>query len=809
MCIAARVAFPIPKNQFYHYDIPARLRNIAVPGKRVYVPLGRRKSIGYLISIDEAPAGIELKEILDVIDDKPLFDEKRLKFFQWISNYYFCSLGLVLKTVYPMGLGINLSKKINITAQGTIYLDTKVKNNTEKQVLRILSASGDTTVDKLFELAEGLTNSILNRLIAGGYVNVDYEINRKSVVKTEHIYHPADKSKNKDIVKILGRKRPAKFRIVEYIFDNEPISYNELKEIFGNVSAHLKWLEDNGYILKGEREIIRDPFESIPFTKEQPHRLNPDQQIVLDEILTAIIRRKYSPFLLHGVTGSGKTEIYINSIEKVVNNGGNAIVLVPEISLTPQLVRRFRGRFGKNVVVLHSGLNEGERMDAWRLIYEGRVNIAIGARSTIFAPFKTVDIIIVDEEHETSYKQEESPHYNARDISLVLAKLYDSVVVLGSATPSVESYSNSIKDKFTYLNLPLRVLNQTLPSVEIIDMKNQENPILSEKLKDAILENYKRGNQTIIFLNRRGFSSVMICRACGESVMCPNCSITLTYHSTDESVRCHYCSLHEKKLTSCLKCGNPLSELGFGTQRLEHDIGKLIPQASVSRMDRDEIRGKNKLLNLYQKLERKEIDVLIGTQMVAKGHDLPGVTLVGIISADMSLYNPDFRAGERTFQLITQVAGRSGRGNRKGRVLVQTYNPDHPAILKAASQDSIIFLKGELKLREALEFPPYSKLINVRFTGTRENETKNVATMSRQIASKIIKNQPIGSVKILGPSPSPVARLKNKFRWQMLLKSQDQKMLHNFASMLLKIYNKSKMGKRVQITIDVDPYSFN
>jgi len=616
-------------------------------------------------------------------------------------------------------------------------------------------------------------------------------------------------SKDAEILKILREKRPAKSKIIDYIADNVEISYADIKDIFGNVSAHLKWLSENGYVEIEEREVIRDPFSSINFKKEVPHKLNPDQLIVMDEIAEAIKSKKYKPLLLHGVTGSGKTEIYLNSIETVVKRGGNALVLVPEISLTPQLVKRFRGRFGNNVAVMHSGLSDGERLDAWRQIHDGRVSIAIGARSTIFAPFKNIDIIIIDEEHETSYKQEDHPHYNARDLSLVLGRLYDAVVILGSATPSLESYYNSLIDKFKYLSLPLRVLNQTLPDVDIIDMKMQKNVIISDRLREAIIENYKLKYQTILFLNRRGFSSVMICRACGDSLMCPNCSITLTYHSTDESVRCHYCGLNEKKLTNCLKCGNALTELGFGTQRIEHEISNIIPGASISRMDRDEMKGKHKLLQLYHRLERCEIDVLIGTQMVAKGHDLPGVTLVGIISADLSLYSPDFRSGERTFQLITQVAGRAGRGKQKGKVLVQTYNNDHPSILHASTQDSIKFLKNELAIREDLEFPPFSKLINIKFTGNKEPDTKNAAKISRQIASGIIRHLPVDSVKILGPSPSPLSRIKNKFRWQMLLKSDNQKILHNFASNILKFYNKRDIAKKVNISVDVDPFSFN
>jgi primosomal protein N' (replication factor Y) len=533
-------------------------------------------------------------------------------------------------------------------------------------------------------------------------------------------------------------------------------------------------------------QVIRDPYSELKISKEKPLELNIDQQVCLKEIEIALSSNTFSPFLLHGVTGSGKTEVYLRAIERVIKNGGDAIVLVPEISLTPQLVKRFKSRFGNEIAVLHSGINDAERFDSWRLIREGRIKIAIGARSSIFAPFNNIGIIVVDEEHEPSYKQEEAPHYNARDMALVLGKIYESVVILGSATPSVETYSNSLKEKIRYLSLPLRATSNKLPQIEIVDIKEEKNIVMSERLRKELIDNFNNNNQSIIFLNRRGFSSVLVCRACGEALTCPNCTITLTYHKKDNSVKCHYCGLDEHKFSNCLKCGNLLIEYGIGTQKVEEELKSIVPEARIARMDKDEVRGKKGLIKLYNRLEQNEIDILIGTQMVAKGHDLPGVTLVGVISADMSLSIPDFRAGERTFQLITQVAGRAGRGDKKGKVIIQTLKPGNSVIKFAARQDSINFLKSELKLRSEIGYPPFTKLVNIRFTGKKDSETSQFANYTRSLASKILSKFPLDSIEILGPSQSPINKIKNKYRWQLLIKSANQRDLHKFIRSLSK-----------------------
>ncbi|MBI2487990.1 MAG: primosomal protein N' [Deltaproteobacteria bacterium] len=813
---AIEVAVPIPSEETFHYSAPTHLKDGLEIGKRVLVPFKNRKAIGFIVGFGRPPEGIILKEIIDIVDEEPLFDEKRLEFLKWIANYYLTSLGIVLKAAHPAGLGIGLKRVVKITENGQKLLDkaneasfsisrSKDKlSETERLILKTLSISEEITVKKLFGIAEGATYELLNSLRRRNLIEFSYELKSDPKLKLEKIVVA---EKNVSLDDKFKEKNPAKSEILDFVLVHRRVPYSNIKEIFGDVGRHMRWLEAKGLIRVKREEVSRDPFSDILFAREIPPRLTPDQEIAFHKIGEAVKRGRFLPFLLHGVTGSGKTEVYLRVIDGVIKKGKEAVVLVPEISLTPQLVKRFRGRFGKKVAVIHSALSDGERFDAWRMARRGNVKIIIGARSAIFAPFKNLGMIVVDEEHEPSYKQEEAPCYNARDLSLVLGKMTNSVVVLGSATPSVESYANSLKEKFAYLSLPLRVEDRPLPEVEIADMRDEKTAIFSQKLSDAIKENFGERRQTILFLNRRGFSTLIICQACGDILTCPNCSISLTYHVKKDSIRCHYCGLTEQFLRSCRNCGKNMISLGMGTQKVEEEIKRILPGARIARMDRDSISGKLKLLKLYEKLEKKEIDVLVGTQMVAKGHDLPGVTLVGVISADLSLGIPDFRAGERTFQLVTQVAGRAGRGDEPGRVVVQTYNPEHPSIRFAVEQDSKGFLNEELQLREELNYPPFSRLVNLRFQGNIESETVDVAKRAGDAARKLMSNLPIGTMSILGPSPSPVYKIRNQYRWQMLLKSSNLNTLHKFSKQLINFF--SRNSGRVKVSVDVDPISFS
>lgn len=803
---AIRVAIPIQSEEIFYYLVPPHLRDEIQIGKRVLVPFKSRRVLGFTVGFGKPPEGLALREIIDIVDEEPLFDEKRLDFLKWIAGYYMAPLGIVLKAAHPGGLGISLKKVVRITEKGANPLGKNRLSEIEKRILKTLSLSGKITARKLLGLVEGTTHELLNSLRRRRFIDFSYELYSNSKVKVEKIIVAQEKVN-------LGieskRIDSTKSQIINFILSHLRVSYEAIKENFGDVSRHIRWMENRGLIKIEYERISRDPFSEMTKTPDEiPPKLTPDQERAFHRIKEAIDRGRFSSFLLHGVTGSGKTEVYLRVIEEVIKNEKEAIVLVPEISLTPQLVKRFRGRFGKEVAVIHSAISDGERFDAWRMARRGEVKIIIGARSAIFAPLRNLGVIIVDEEHEPSYKQDESPRYNARDLSLVLGKMANAVVILGSATPSVESYANALKEKFIYLSLPLRVQNRPLPEVEIVDMRGEKNGIFSERLREAIEENYNKEGQTILFLNRRGFSTLIICPMCGNRIMCPNCTISLTYHIKEDLLRCHYCGTSGRFIRDCQRCGANLKAIGMGTQKIEEEIKKILPQARVARMDRDTMVGKIKLLNLYGRLEKREVDILIGTQMVVKGHDLPGVTLVGVICADLALGIPDLRAGERTFQLITQVAGRAGRGDQPGRVIVQAYNPEHPSIKFAVEHDSIGFLNEELELREKLGYPPFSRIVGFRFSGRTESGTANVAKESGEIARRLVSKLPIGVIKILGPSPSPIYKIKNQYRWQMLIQSSDLNALHKFSRQLMNMISHTSTASRVKIAVDVDPMGF-
>ncbi|MCK5710027.1 MAG: primosomal protein N' [Deltaproteobacteria bacterium] len=799
-----QVAIPIPGEEYYSYKVPEHLKEGIKLGKRVLVPFRNRKSIGFIVGYGDPPPDIKLRDIIDIIDEEPLFDDKRLEFLRWVSTYYLASLGIVLKAAHPGGLGVSLKRLISITENGIKALDAKRLTSHETLVLNTIYNFGEITSQKLLNLVENTSNELLNSLKRRNLLEIGYELASDPKVKTEKIIVAGDDASLEN--KSLERKH-AKVEILEFILIHRRVPLTDLKEIFGNVSAHLPWLEEKEFVKIEHREISRDPFSEIDISSESPPKLTLDQDVACNKISGAVDSQKFSPFLLHGVTGSGKTEVYLRAIGEVIKKGKEALVLVPEISLTPQLVKRFRSRFGNQVAVIHSALSDGERFDAWRMASRGEVKVVIGARSAIFAPLNNIGIIIVDEEHETSYKQEEAPAYNARDLSLVLGTMTGSVVVLGSATPSVESYSNALKNRYDYLSLPLRVEDKSLPEIEVVDMKNESGAIFSDTLKQSILSNFDQGMQTILFLNRRGYSSLMICPCCGDILKCPNCSVSLTYHAGDDSIRCHMCGLCEKLTADCAKCGGQVRGLGIGTQKVEEEIKRLLPEAVVARMDRDTTSGKNKMLRLYSRLERGEIDVLIGTQMVAKGHDFPYITLVGIICADLSLNVPDFRAGEQTFQMLAQVAGRAGRGESPGKVLLQTYNPDHFSILAAKDQDYLAFYNEEIKCRQSVGFPPFTRLMQLKIAGVNPQKVSlhaqavGDACYHAQSADNSLRKR----IQILGPVEAPIARIDKRYRWQILLKGTDSKTMHTFMRRILGANKPLFSNKAVKVIIDVDP----
>ncbi len=804
MSLPVKVSVPLPTDRTYHYTVPDSFMRTVEIGKRVLVPLRNRLTMGFVVGFGDPPEGIELKQVIDVIDDKPLFDENRLKFFTWISGYYLSSLGTVLKAAYPGGMGISLNRRLKVTSKGLNSLEQGSGGKKQGKILNVVHISESITPKKLFELVDGVKFADLNRLVNKGLLEYNYRLKK---LKPRYSKFVSPNERTAKALEELKKKMPAKASVLEFVKTHGRMEADELKVISSGITSHIKWLEERGFIDVETKEVIRDPFRGMEHTPEALPDLTIEQKTALASIDKATGEGVHSTFLLHGVTGSGKTEVYMRAIDSVLKKGKEAIVLVPEISLTPQLVKRFRSRFGDKVAVIHSLLNDAERSDAWKAAINGDVKIIIGARSAVFAPFKHLGIIVVDEEHENTYKQEDRLCYNARDVAVVLGRDMGSVVILGSATPSVESYSNCQRRKFEYLTLPLRMGCGSLPEVEVVDMRKQSGPVFSSILKREIAENFERKDQTVLFLNRRGFSTFLIYEDSGEIFYCPNCSIPFTFHRADNKIKCHYCGTSEDFGFMQKTAKSPLRGLGIGTQMIEHELKNLLPDARIERMDSDSTGGKNKFLELYKRLERKEIDVLIGTQMVAKGHDLPGVTLVGVISADTSLSIPDFRSGERTFQLITQVAGRAGRGRSQGRVIVQTYNPDHPSIRFARSHDSNAFLQKEMDIRQAADYPPFCRLVGFRFSGTDENVLIETVKKIDKIVKTAISGLTPGAVVMLGPSQCPVYKIKNRFRWQMILKAKQIKLLHAFSKNL---YDDLLVHKnRIRITMDVDPVNFS
>jgi primosomal protein N' (replication factor Y) len=523
----------------------------------------------------------------------------------------------------------------------------------------------------------------------------------------------------------------------------------------------------------------------------------------------AIAAGNFSPFLLHGITGSGKTEIYLQAARQTLATGRGVLVMVPEIALTTQLEAHFISRFGEQVALLHSGLSQGERFDQWQRIVNNEARIVIGARSAIFAPLADPGLIIVDEEHDGAYKQEDGLRYQGRDLAILRGTLARATVILGSATPSVISYQHALNGKYQLLHMAHRVEEKELPRVEIVNLQaiktvSGQPPLFSMELIQALRQNLAAGDQSLIFLNRRGFASLMLCRDCGLAVRCPSCQVSLTMHKGSKKLLCHYCGHTVRGETSCEQCHSTnLVPIGFGTERLEAELRKRFPKARIARLDRDTSLNRKDLLAILKGVHDREIDILIGTQMIAKGHHFPHVTLVGVVLADTGLGLPDFRAGERTFQLLTQVTGRAGRGDKPGLVIIQSLNPDHYSIATARLHDYRSMFDREIELRRALRFPPFSRLINLRIEGEQENQVKKCALALAERARQLAKTHP--SVAVLGPAPAPLAKLHGRFRWQLLLKSANIGALHGCATALLTAHKASAAGNSIKLSLDVDP----
>ena len=610
-------------------------------------------------------------------------------------------------------------------------------------------------------------------------------------------------------VKLSGQQR----KMVDFVRHNGDTSLPLLRKSFGRASYLAGCLMQKGIVRLYEREVFRCPSEFLPSgAVDRAVILNDDQTKALREILHGLASGNFSPYLLHGITGSGKTEVYFKAIEKVREEGGGAIFLVPEIGLTPQLIGRFKRRFGQEeMAVIHSGIPVAVRYDQWRRIRRGKIKVVMGARSALYAPMKDLRLIIVDEEHGDSYKQDDRLCYNARDMAIVKARLAKAAVVLGTATPAIQTYFNVLKNKYRYLSLPQRVEHKTLPLFDIVDMKaerdkNANISILSEFLKEAVIDTLSAKKQVLLFLNRRGFDTIVLCPDCGYVYKCLNCEVALTYHAACGLLKCHRCDFSIKAFPLCPGCrGSRIRSYGVGTEKLEEEVKCLFPEARVGRMDSDTTARGGDADRMLAALEKREIDILVGTQMITKGHDFPGITLVGVISADLSLNFPDFRAAETTFQMLTQVAGRGGRGDTPGRVVIQTFNPEHYAIRRAQNHDYFGFYNDEITLRKNLSYPPFTRLVNIHITSIRKEQGISGIAIIRKLLGSISTSKEVkGKVEILGPTEAPVFKIRGRYRWQLLLKGKE---IHAQRAVVEAVMAGAiKAGLKVKV--DVDPMNF-
>ncbi|MBU0966832.1 MAG: primosomal protein N' [Proteobacteria bacterium] len=815
--IHLEVAVAAPVTETLTYGFPAAEASRLQPGMRLLVPLGRRQVTGYLLAIgpaDDTP--FHIKPATDVLDSQPLFPAGMIPFFRWIAAYYRYPLGEVIKIALPGGLTQQSERHINLTEAG------------KKIVADFLAAQGPDAPPWLAELTARETLSparvrliwssrkwrkLLETWHSEGSVTISEAVSAaRTRAKTEMCAGLSRNAPPLIEMRLKTSEKKAMALLLELLANRLPpvVPVKELNHTYSGAGKALKSLEEKGLVFFQEQQVLRDPFGEEPPFFPEPQQLSADQEKVLEELLPAIDRKLFAPFLLFGVTGSGKTEIYLQAARRALAANRSVLVLVPEIALASQLEAHFYSRFGKTVALLHSGLSQGERFDQWHQIMGGEAKIVIGARSAIFAPLTDPGLIIVDEEHDSAYKQEDTLRYQARDLAVLRGKLQQCPVLLGSATPSLTTFYHASSGKYQLLTLPKRIENRPLPQVTIVDLRlarkeSGGHPFFSRLLLESIKDNLEQGDQSIIFLNRRGYANLMICDDCGDPVKCPHCDISLTLHKSEKILSCHYCGFQAKSPIICPSCRSArVKEIGFGTERVEESLRELFPQARIARLDRDTSTNRKEFLKILKSVHQQETDILVGTQMITKGHHFPHVTLVGVIWADAGLGMPDFKAGERTFQLISQVTGRAGRGDKPGRVIVQTHQPDHYSITNAENHDYRGFYEKELQLRQALQYPPFSRLINLRFAGDNEELVRNAATLTAQQARQLADTL---RVTLLGPAASPLARIRDKYRWQLLAKGPDSNSLHALCDRLAGQPLPAVRATKVTMVVDVDPES--
>ncbi|WP_338452004.1 primosomal protein N' [Niallia oryzisoli] len=798
----AKVIVDVPAKQTnrpFDYAIPERLKSVLMPGMRVIVPFGPRNIQGFVIDIVAESQFSKLREIIELMDIEPVLNEELLMLSDWLTEKTLCYKISAFQVMLPPALKAKYEKKVRLKNRSQLAMLSPV--------LQSLFSSDD--VIKWEEVSKGNELSVIQKEIANGVLEVLYEVNERVKKKTIKMIAPAVSNEELQAIRSEFPSRSVKqLKLIDYFIEHsEPIERQKIMSIVGVSSGVIKGLLEKGILTERTKEVYRDPYRDRDIERTTPLELTNDQAQAIQPILAAIEEKKHDVFLLYGVTGSGKTEVYLQSIQRVLEDGREGIVLVPEISLTPQMVNRFKGRFGDMVAVLHSGLSVGEKYDEWRKIQRKEVKVVVGARSAIFAPFENLGIIIIDEEHETSYKQEDNPRYHARDVAIERAKRYNCPVVLGSATPSLETFARAKKGVYQLLTLSKRMNERSLPTVNIVDMREElregNRSMFSRDLHEKLQSRLERKEQTVLFLNKRGHSSFVMCRDCGLVLQCPNCDISLTYHRFNEQMKCHYCGFEAGVPTTCPECASDhIRYFGTGTQKVEEEIAKIFPEAKVIRMDVDTTSRKGAHEKLLTEFQEGHADILLGTQMIAKGLDFPNITLVGVLSADTMLHLPDFRSSEKTFQLLTQVSGRAGRHELAGEVVIQTYTPEHYSIELAGQQDYDQFYQREMMIRKIHKYPPfyYIALITVS-----HEELMKAVDVTEKI-TKYITSRLSKAAVVLGPVASPIPRLNNRYRYQCLIKYKREPKLTETLKAILDHHQQDMHNSGLQIAIDKNPY---
>ncbi|MGA3298825.1 MAG: primosomal protein N' [Candidatus Acidiferrales bacterium] len=805
------MALPVPLRSVFTYAVPEALDGEELVGRRVLVPFRNRPMVGVVLAVTtQAPDVKRVRQIAEVLDSVPALPTKLIELGHWISRYYLAPVGEAFRAMLPPEIELRHDREYWLTAAGRAYLEdlsgNSEKTDVERAELEFLRHFHDADSSE-----QAIPSARVKRLKGGeaaaekltrlGYLSAR-EMARRRKTRLQKIvaWNAATDG---------APETPAEEKIREVLTATRgPMPWNLLIEQAGVSRSVLQRLEKNGWLQTWEEPIVaeEDPWDT-DFTPPA-NVLNAEQKAALEEIWRWLVAGKFEAALLHGVTGSGKTEVYLGAIEAALSRGKTAMVLVPEIALTLWVGRLVRARFGEKVAVLHSGLPDTERAREWWRVRHGEAKIVVGTRSAVFAPLENLGLIIVDEEQETSYKQEETPRYHGRDTAVYRARLEGAVALLGSATPSLETYHNARAGKYHLLELTSRVANRPLADVRVVDLREEfkrahrAGPV-SESLRTAIALRLEEKTQAMVLINRRGYSWSSLCRSCGAFVQCVNCSIALTYHKNRQRLECHYCGYSIKPSKQCTKCkAEYMYFVGDGAERVEEYLRETFAKARIARLDRDTVRTKKEFQKVLGSFACGEVDVLVGTQMVAKGHDFQRVTLVGVVAADLALGRPDFRAAEKTFQLLTQVAGRAGRGELSGEVLVETHYPEHYAIQHAAKQDYLSFFEKEAHFRRMLHYPPFTALASIL---VRDRKIENAIRWSRALGEYFAPFEKSG-VKVLGPAAAPLARLKKEYRFQFLLKSPQRAALSRALSGALDFCDSSEIPETAVI-VDVDPAS--